>query len=156
MISLSYSLYVVVMMLCSDNARELFGAPVPLIVGTTSAPRISDVSSDTAILYLNDDNVVAHPASSSSSSSAVDFKFVAWFIRLPEVSADMPFDVEICRRLDYTNALLTQYCMDRVEVKELSLYQHPSPTTGTLIDRTEASPHTAIPSCMCLSPLPYS
>lgn len=142
-LSLSLSLYVVVMMLCSDNARELFGAPVPLIAGTTSAPRISDVSSDTAILYLNDDNVVAHPAS-SSSSSAVDFKFVAWFIRLPEVSADMPFDVEICRRLDYTNALLTQYCMDRVEVKELSLYQHPPPTTGTLIDRTEASPHTAI------------
>lgn len=116
---------------------------MPLIVGTTSAPRISDVSSDTAILYLNDDNVVAHPSSSSSSSSAADFKFVAWFIRLPEVSADMPFDVEICRRIDHTNALLCKYCMDRVEVKEQSLYQmlmqqqqqcrHPSPTTGTLI-----------------------
>ena len=114
---------------------------MPLIVGTTSAPRISDVSSDTAILYLNDDNVVAHPASSSSSSSA-DFKFVAWFIRLPEVSADMPFDVEICRRIEYTNALLCKYCMDWVEAKEQSLHvyqvpqqqqcRHPAHATGTV------------------------
>jgi len=100
---------------------------VPLIVGTTSAPRITDVSSDTAILYLNDDNVVAHPTSSasrsdnsSSASCSVGFKFVAWFIRLPEVNADMPFDLEICRRIDYTNALLCKYCLDRVEVKEQS------------------------------------
>ena len=34
--------------LVPDNARELFGAPVPLVVGTTSAPRVNDVSSDTA------------------------------------------------------------------------------------------------------------
>ncbi|KAJ1432206.1 hypothetical protein B484DRAFT_430005, partial [Ochromonadaceae sp. CCMP2298] len=43
--------------LVPDNARELFGAPVPLIVGTTSPPRITDVSPDAAILFLNDDNI---------------------------------------------------------------------------------------------------
>lgn len=45
--------------LVPDIARELFGAPVPLIIGTISPPRLSDVSAATAILHLNDDAVQA-------------------------------------------------------------------------------------------------
>lgn len=132
--------------LVPDNARELFGAPVPLIVGTTSPPRINDVSADTAILFLNDDNVIISTVSSnntnnnstgveeydatlqSTSSSdnnyneevnevKMEMKFVAWFVRLPEVSADMPFELEICRRIDYTSMLLCNHCFDKIEFK---------------------------------------
>jgi hypothetical protein len=45
--------------LVPDIARELFGAPVPLIIGTISPPRIADVSPATAILHLNDDSIQA-------------------------------------------------------------------------------------------------
>lgn len=137
--------------LVPDNARELFGAPVPLILGTISPPRIADVSTSTAILYLNDDIVIHTPiakksrgSSSSSSitpsgrvslskyasnteagassgaittpaaagegslaeSSQYQSEFLAWFVRLPEVTADMPLDEEISRRIEYTRTLL--------------------------------------------------
>lgn len=45
--------------LVPDIARELFGAPVPLIIGTISPPRITDISPATAILHLNDDSIQA-------------------------------------------------------------------------------------------------
>jgi hypothetical protein len=56
--------------LVPDNARELFGAPVPLILGTISPPRCSDVSTSTAILYLNDDTVIHTAAVKHSNSTA--------------------------------------------------------------------------------------
>ena len=105
--------------LVPDNARELFGAPVPLIVGTTSAPRVTDVSSDTAILFLNDDNVTV-TTHHTSYSSTTDMKFVAWFVRLPEVSADLPHELEMCRRIDYTTSMLCDYIKDKVEYKDES------------------------------------
>lgn len=107
--------------LVPDNARELFGAPVPLIVGTTSAPRVNDVSSDTAILFLNDDNVTATTTPSplgQSGQSTTELKFVAWFVRLPEVSADLPLELEMCRRIDYTSTLLCDYIKDKIEMKK--------------------------------------
>jgi hypothetical protein len=106
--------------LVPDNARELFGAPVPLIVGTTSAPRVTDVSSDTAILFLNDDNVTV-TTQNTSYSSTTDLKFVAWFVRLPEVSADLPNELEMCRRIDYTTSMLCNYVKDKIEYKEESM-----------------------------------
>ena len=45
--------------LVPDSARELFGAPVPFILGTTISPRDGDVSPSSAILYLHDDESVA-------------------------------------------------------------------------------------------------
>ena len=103
--------------LVPDNARELFGAPVPLIVGTTSAPRVNDVSSDTAILFLNDDNVTT-TTSHTAYSTTTDVKFVAWFVRLPEVSADLPSELEMCRRIDYTTSMLCKYIQDKIEYKD--------------------------------------
>jgi hypothetical protein len=115
--------------LVPDNARELFGAPVPLIVGTISPPRINDVSADTAILFLNDDNVTSTVFDKSASSSGAsstkdgkqmteDVKFVAWFVRLPEVSADVPTELDMCRRIDYTSSLLCNFVRDKLEYKE--------------------------------------
>eukprot|EP01033_Poteriospumella_lacustris_P008044 gene8045-5791_t len=126
--------------LVPDNAREMFGAPVPLLLGTTSPPRLADVSSSTAVLHLNDhlatlhyDNVRVVPggsvngghrrgaataaaAASASASASVsvaeklarvkDVEFTAWFVRLPEVTADLPVDSEIVKRIDYTRKLL--------------------------------------------------
>ena len=40
--------------LVPTSARELFGAPVPYILGTTHAPRESEVSATSAILYLQE------------------------------------------------------------------------------------------------------
>jgi hypothetical protein len=114
--------------LVPDNARELFGAPVPLIVGTTSAPRVTDVSSDTAILFLNDDNVTVttypdilgadHSRPPRQAPRKSTLKFVAWFVRLPEVSADLPSEMEMCRRIDYTSSLLCDYVKNKLEYKD--------------------------------------
>lgn len=122
--------------LVPDNAREMFGAPVPLLLGTTSPPRLADVSSSTAVLHLNDhlatlryDNLRVVPggsvagshsqshsrgAAAASPSVSVaeklarvkDVEFTAWFVRLPEVTADLPVDSEIVKRIDYTRKLL--------------------------------------------------
>jgi hypothetical protein len=43
-----------------DSAREIFGAPVPYIVGTTTAPRMDDVSPSAAILYLSEVSECIH------------------------------------------------------------------------------------------------
>jgi hypothetical protein len=43
--------------LVPDTARELFTAPVPLIIGTISPPRMEDLSDITAVLYLADDTL---------------------------------------------------------------------------------------------------
>ena len=137
--------------LVPDNARELFGAPVPLIVGTTSAPRITDVSSDTAILFLNDDNVTittytnnhnnyqptatttgtGNNTTTNSNSSNIQenipktsLKFVAWFVRLPEVSADLPLETEMTRRIDYTSALLCDFIKTQLEYREENSFIH--------------------------------
>jgi hypothetical protein len=112
--------------LVPDNARELFGAPVPLIVGTTNAPRVTDVSSDTAILFLNDDNVTitTYPDVGAAEGPLhapprkATLKFVAWFVRLPEVSADLTSEFEMCRRIDHTSALLCEYVKNKIEYKE--------------------------------------
>ncbi len=45
--------------LVPDSARELFGAPVPFILGTTISPRDSDVSPNSAILHLQEDTNTA-------------------------------------------------------------------------------------------------
>ena len=37
-----------------DSARELFGAPVPFILGTTSPPRSEDLSPTAAVLFLQE------------------------------------------------------------------------------------------------------
>ena len=37
-----------------DSARELFGAPVPFILGTTSPPRTEDLSPTAAVLFLQE------------------------------------------------------------------------------------------------------
>jgi hypothetical protein len=110
--------------LVPDNARELFGAPVPLIVGTISAPRVNDVSSDTAILFLNDDNVTITSYPEVTDGARVEprhkstLKFVAWFVRLPEVSADLPVEFEMCRRLDHTSSLLCDFVKNKIEYKD--------------------------------------
>eukprot|EP01038_Epipyxis_sp_PR26KG_P004365 gene4365-6176_t len=123
--------------LVPDNARELFGAPVPLIAGTTSPPRIDDVSNSTAILYLNDDVVVQTEVKATSpltkkyrslsrknnnlsnnnnskgnnqmNNKNNQIEFIAWFVRLPEVNADMPVDSEICKRIDYVRRLICSH-----------------------------------------------
>jgi hypothetical protein len=41
--------------LVPGSARELFGAPVPYILGTTHAPREDEVSSNSAVLFLSED-----------------------------------------------------------------------------------------------------
>lgn len=146
--------------LLPDNARELFQAPVPLILGTTSEPNISEVSAATAVLHLNDDTAVvttstgdlslkqglfsraspipADPDQSRCSSpingvlkngkkksysSKVVGKvsFTPWFVRLPEVTADMPVDEEMGRRLDYLRQALCDHCMDKLEFVETGL-----------------------------------
>eukprot|EP01034_Spumella_vulgaris_P024136 gene24135-30446_t len=116
--------------LVPDNARELFGAPVPLILGTISPPRTVDVSTSTAILYLNDDTVIHTVApkhsnstahmSTSSASAAVPKEvkhneFTAWFIRLPEVVADMPLDEEISKRIDYVRLMICSHYIGQME-----------------------------------------
>jgi hypothetical protein len=139
--------------LVPDNAREMFGAPVPLLLGTISPPRLADVSSSTAVLHINDhmatiyyDNnpvaIAVPPLHSSnpptSATSAVhatstvtqdsivpveeklsrikSIDFTAWFVRLPEVTADLPIDNEIVKRMEYTRKLLGQYAKDGVHV----------------------------------------
>jgi hypothetical protein len=58
--------------LVPDVARELFGAPVPLIIGTISPPRLQDISPATAILHLNDDCVQAKLEFILSEASSID------------------------------------------------------------------------------------
>lgn len=107
--------------LVPDNARELFGAPVPLIIGTTSAPSIQDVAPTTAVLYLDDDSVHEYvppnssSRSNSSSSSDRAIAFSAWFVRLPDVNADLTEDLEISKRVDHVQRLLCEHCRTRLE-----------------------------------------
>jgi hypothetical protein len=140
--------------LVPDNAREMFGAPVPLLLGTISPPRLADVSSSTAVLHVNDhmatiyyDNCPVatttasivhsrHPSTSVQPSvpaarTAIQnsvvpveeklariksIEFTAWFVRLPEVTADLPIDSEIVKRIEYTRRLLGQFAKDGVHV----------------------------------------
>jgi DENN (AEX-3) domain. len=104
--------------LVPDNARELFGAPVPLIVGTTSAPRVQDVAPTTAILFLNDDCVNETATRSKHSEDGTAIEFSAWFVRLPEVSADLPVDEELCKRMEHVRTLLCRHCRPRLEYCE--------------------------------------
>jgi trimeric autotransporter adhesin len=59
--------------LLPDTAREVFSAPVPLIVGTVRSPRLQDVSEGTAVLQLADHCVsVDHTSSSSRKTMTAD------------------------------------------------------------------------------------
>jgi len=60
--------------LVPDSARELFGAPVPFILGTTTSPRDCDVSPSSAILYLQDDENIDTTLKSRSDLNAPDVK----------------------------------------------------------------------------------
>lgn len=112
------------------------GAPVPMILGTTSPPKLTGdlVSPSAAILYLNDDLLVlksnstqgSRPPSrvknavseSSSAAATPELEFVAWFVRLPEVSASMPVDDEISKRMEYTRGLLCNHYSKQLEYVE--------------------------------------
>ena len=59
--------------LLPDGARALFEAPVPLIVGTVSPPKPSDVSIETAILHLNDDNAQVRYLQPLSMSNSISY-----------------------------------------------------------------------------------
>jgi hypothetical protein len=172
--------------LVPDVARELFGAPVPLVAGTTSPPRLVDISPATAVLHLNDDSVqtklevevtpcsnhtkcfdeflssrqadnstssdvcipslstsritipystanpldhqadveaMQHdtPSSSSNLSCQISIKvkeveFLAWFVRLPEVSADMPVPEEMSKRINHLRKLMAKYLLPKLHL----------------------------------------
>ena len=98
-----------------------------MILGTTSPPRLADISTHTAILYLNDDVIVTPIVNSNSSnqkSGHVDLEFTSWFVRLPEVNADMPVDEEICRRMDYTRTNLRKTLDYNPDQQRVFLFQH--------------------------------
>jgi len=107
------------------------GAPVPMILGTTSPPKLTGdlVSPSAAILYLNDDQLVAKPhttvskakfsinnnANNVSVGTENEMEFMAWFVRLPEVNASMPVDDEISKRMEYTRSLLCNQYLKQLD-----------------------------------------
>lgn len=103
---------------------------MPMILGTTSPPNLTgdSITPFAAILYLNDDLLVAkmsNPYSTKSSrsrsnsdGSTPDLEFMAWFVRLPEVSASMPVDDEISKRMEYTRSLLCHHYLKQLEFVE--------------------------------------
>lgn len=147
--------------LVPDAARALFEAPVPLIIGTVYPPKPADVSPGTAILHLNDDiaNIklqvaVPKPATAASStlspeaatqSTAQDnapkikeMEFMSWFVRLPEVSADMPIDEEISKRINHTRKLLNHFIKDKIHIVNNELV-----LSLQNLEKQEASKHGA-------------
>eukprot|EP01036_Dinobryon_divergens_P026449 gene26449-35106_t len=125
--------------LVPDNAR----APVPMILGTTSPPKLTGdlISPSAAILYLNDDLLVLKSNGAQGSkpsrvkntvseggtvAAAPELEFVAWFVRLPEVSASMPVDDEISKRMEYTRGLLCNHYSKQLEYVEQVVTQSSS------------------------------
>lgn len=82
--------------LVPDNARELFGAPVPFILGTTSSPRGEDLSPSAAVLFVQEtvtlytEGGIGRGGGNAIGVQRTKIEYSAWFTRLPEVSADMP------------------------------------------------------------------
>jgi hypothetical protein len=63
----------------------------------------------------------------STVAAAPELEFVAWFVRLPEVSASMPVDDEISKRMEYTRGLLCNHYSKQLEYVEQVVTQ-PSPS----------------------------
>jgi hypothetical protein len=104
--------------LVPDDVRELFESPVPFIAGTITQPRLADVTSNTAVLVLDENLLTTTSTSlsvSTSSSSLTTFvktpsakfqpasssmkinngigtEYLSWFLHLPELSTEMPYD----------------------------------------------------------------
>jgi hypothetical protein len=103
---------------------------VPMILGTTSPPKLTGdlISPSAAILYLNDDLLVVKANNTQGSKYSrvknatldtnPELEFVAWFVRLPEVSASMPVDDEISKRMEYTRGLLCNHYSKQLEYVE--------------------------------------
>lgn len=100
--------------LVPDDVRELFDAPVPFIAGTITAPKMPDTLSNAAVLVLDEmvspssspamawnatitmtttttNATISHDdAQSQHPSSDGKIDYMAWFLYLPELTADMP------------------------------------------------------------------
>lgn len=109
--------------LVPQSARELFQAPVPFILGTTTPPRGEDLGTNTAVLYIQEqvavvcdtgNNSQQHPATAGPRKSHTQasgltspkslhthpvMEYTTWFTRLPEVSADMPLSETLEREV---------------------------------------------------------
>jgi hypothetical protein len=100
--------------LLPNNVKEFFDAPVPFILGSTVPPRSGEISSQAAVLMVQEVSLatsmdtssgktifssrklrVTETASEVLRSEAVSngtIGFSGWFTRLPEVNADLPIE----------------------------------------------------------------
>lgn len=80
-------------------ARDVFQAPVPFIIGTLTLPKLSDISLNAAIVFL--DNKLG--------SRDVPCEECSWFIRLPEVDANMPVSDGLQKHMKRIQQKFCQY-----------------------------------------------
>jgi hypothetical protein len=62
-----------------DEARDVFEAPFPFIVGTISAPNLSVIGEHVAVLTLDEDLTKLDPSA----------RYTAWFSRLPDINMEI-------------------------------------------------------------------
>lgn len=103
-------------------AKEVLQAPVPFIIGSTSLPKMEDLSPNAAIIFLD----------AKIGCRDVPIEECAWFMSIPEVDANMPVGDSLCKLLKHANQRLGKY---------LPLYHERIPTTGkSTFQVTELTP----------------
>jgi hypothetical protein len=154
--------------LVPNNARELFGAPVPFILGTTSPPRSEDLGTNTAVLYIQETiNFVENKGpkggmgtkqsvkgGSSGSKSAVKkhavIEYATWFTRLPEVSADMPLSESLEREVIVAAAYFRSVGADmwvRHHTPEIARAARAANVNGSLFASSSNQPNLNLNIC---------
>lgn len=80
-------------------AKEVLQAPVPFIIGSTSLPKMEDLSPNAAIIFLD----------AKLGCRDVPIEECAWFMSIPEVDANMPVGESLSKLLKHANQRLSKY-----------------------------------------------
>ena len=109
--------------LVPNSGKELFGCPVPFILGTiTTTLSIEDINSNTAVLNIYDPVIDRKPNIKTKIDANQDVRLSsinqteAWFTRLPELQSTMPISDSLDQQLRYSRRSLVSSKIDRRKV----------------------------------------
>jgi len=115
--------------LVPNSGKELFGAPVPFILGTiTTTLTMEDINSNTAVLNIYDPVIDRKPNTKTKIDANQDVRLSsinqteAWFTRLPELQSTMPICDSLDQQLRYSRRSLISSKIDRRKVQNSELF----------------------------------